>query len=120
MRREIKRALCGAVGTAVSVIPTALAVISYFPMWVAEGGESILSGFTALLLILTAVPLFRLIRRLLHSPSAWMMWLVAFLLFFLLSRIADEMTVISFVGLVSNIVGALIYRIGGKTNTQEQ
>lgn len=108
----LRRGICGAVGTAVSIIPTAVAVLSYFPLWISEGGESVLSGFCALLLILTAVPLYRLIKRLLRSPSAWVMWLVTFLAFFFLSRIADEMTVISFVGVVSNVIGALIFRIG--------
>lgn len=110
MKSGIKTGIRRAVATAVSVIPTGVAVLSYFPVWVAEGGESVLSGFTALLLILTAVPLYRVIRGLLRSPSAWVMWLITFILFLTLSRIADEMTVISLVGLVSNVVGALIYR----------
>jgi hypothetical protein len=87
-----------------------LAVLSYFPIWVAEGGESVLSGVTALLLILSALPLYRALKHLLRSPSAWVMWLICFLLFLLLSKIADEMTVISFVGLLSNLIAAVIFR----------
>lgn len=116
MKPGLKTGIRRAIATAVSVVPTGVAVLSYFPIWVAEGGESVLSGFTALLLILTAIPLYRVIRGLLRSPSAWVMWLVCFILFLTLSRIADEMTVISFVGLVSNVLGALIYRREEKKN----
>ncbi len=107
----IKRLLLRTGGVAVSVLPPLIAILCYFPIWVAEGGESVLSGFTALLIILAAMPLYRLLRRALASPSVWCMWLIAFILFLLLSRIADEMTVISFVGLISNLAGALLFRL---------
>ena len=113
---RLKSVLLGTLGIIVSVLPTMIAVLSYFPAWVAEGGESVLSGLTALLLILSALPLYRTLKRLLRSPSAWVMWLICFLAFLLLSRIADEMTLISFVGLVSNLIAALIFRAAGAKN----
>ena len=36
-----------------------------------------------------------------------------FVLFFVLSKIADEMTVIAFVGFVSNLLGALLFKLSG-------
>ncbi len=114
---RLKPLILHALGTVISVVPTVVAVLSYFPLWAAEGGESVLSGFTALLLILSALPIYRALKHLLRSPSAWVMWLVCFLVFLLLSRIADEMTVISFVGLISNLIGALLFRLaGGKSD----
>ena len=107
----IKRLLIRISGIIISILPPLVAILSYFPVWVAEGGETVLSGFTALLIILAAMPLYRLLRRALASPSVWCMWLVAFILFLLLSRIADEMTVISLVGLISNLMGALLFRL---------
>ena len=103
--------LLGALGITLSVLPTVLAILCYFPVWVAEGGETVLSGFTATLLAVAVFPLYRLLKKLLESPSTWVMWLIAFILFYLLSHIADEMTVISFVGTVSNILGAVVFRI---------
>ena len=100
-----------ALGVAVSVLPPMLAVLAYFPAWVAEGGEHVFSGFTAFLLIVAALPIYRTMKKLLASPSAWVMWLVAFLAFLLLSNIAEEMTVISFVGLISNIAGAIAFKL---------
>jgi Co/Zn/Cd efflux system component len=45
-----------------------------------------------------------------HSPAAYVMWLIAFLLFFSLEKIAHEMTVISFVGFLSNLCGAVLFK----------
>lgn len=102
-----------ALGVAVSVLPPAIAALSYFPIWCAAGGEYVVSGFVALLLLLCALPLFNVIKKVLKSPSVWVMWLIAFIAFFSLSKIADEMVIISFVGFVSNVVGAVLFRLAG-------
>ena len=115
-----KSIILRALGVLVSVLPPALATISYFPVWCAAGGEYVVSGFVLLLLLLSAMPLFNLIKRLLASPAVWVMWLVAFIVFFSLSRIAEEMVIISFVGFVSNVIGAILFKLaaGGDRNEQ--
>lgn len=109
-----KRFVFLGLGVVISILPPVLAVFSFFPIWCAEGGEYVVSGFTALVLLLCALPLFRLIKKLLASPSVWVMWLIAFIVFFALSKIADEMVVISFVGFVSNVLGAILFRLAKK------
>ena len=94
----------------VSVVPPSVAILLYFPVWKNSGAVSVVSGFGILLLTLASVPIFRLIRERFRSPSAHVMWLVLFVLFFALSKIADEMTVISFVGFVSNFIASFIFR----------
>ena len=47
------------------------------------------------------------------------MWLIAFILFLSLSRIADEMTVISFVGLISNLIGSLIFKLARRYGKED-
>ena len=37
---------------------------------------------------------------------------IVFVVFFLVSRIADEMVVISFVGFIGNLVGAMLLKLG--------
>ena len=104
--------------TALCVLPVGAAILCYFPLWIADGGEGILPGFTALLLAAAALPLWRLIRRALASAASYTLWLIAFLFFLCLSRIADEMTVISFVGFIGNAAGAILFKIAdrfGKT-----
>ena len=111
MRRRI---ILKSAALILSVLPPLIAVLSYFPLWREAGAGAVLSGFTALLLVMAFFPLFKLLRRMLESPSAWVMWLISFLLFFALSRISEQMIVISFIGTLSNAMGAVLYRIAGK------
>lgn len=104
------------VGFLLCIVPATLCTMCYFPVWREAGAASCLAGGGALILVICALPLFKLLRRVLASPSAYMMWLIAFLLFFALSRIATEMTVISFVGFVSNLIGAILMKVGTGKN----
>lgn len=61
------------------------------------------------MLVICFIPLYKMIIRWLHSFSSYIMWLFLFLLFLGLSRIADQMTVISFVGFVSNLIGSFFF-----------
>lgn len=100
--------------TAVSVLPPLLATLSCFPLWGERGGGAVLSGFAVVLLVMSAGPIFKLISRLFSSPSVPVMWVICFFLFFALSRVADEMVMISAVGAVSNIIGSILYRAAGR------
>lgn len=99
-------------------VPPALATVAYFPLWTERGAGATLSGGALLLLIICAIPLIRHIKKLFVSPSAYIVWLVIFLAFYSLSSIADEVTVIAFVGFIGNLIGAILFalakRIGGK------
>ena len=101
-------------GITLCVLPVTAAILCYFPVWVAEGGEGIVPGITLLLLVLAALPLWRLIRRALASLASYTLWLIAFVVFLCLSRIADEMTVISFVGFVGNALGAIMFKLSDR------
>ena len=109
----IKSIFLRVIGLVLCVIPVSVAVLSYFPAWRAEGGEVLLSGATLLLLCMAAVPLYKLISARLRSPAAYTLWLIAFILFFLLSNIAEEMVVISFTGFVGNLLGAIAFKLAG-------
>jgi hypothetical protein len=91
-------------------VPVTSAIILYFPLWMNEGTGSVISGFTLLLLMGAMLPLWKSVKRILRSPSAYVMWFIAFMIFFMLAKIADEMTVICFVGFVSNLIGAVFFR----------
>ena len=108
----IKRFAFRLIGIIFCIVPVALTVIWYFPLWQLRGGGAVLSGAALVLILVSLVPLFRVIKRMLKSPSAYAMWLVSFVVFFCLSKIADEMTVISFVGFVGNLIGALFFHLG--------
>ena len=93
------------------ILPPALATLFYFPLWQTRGGAALLSGGTVLLIALSAIPLMKFIAAKIRSAASWVMWSFIFVAFFLLSRIADEMTVISFFGALGNILGALVFKI---------
>lgn len=112
----IKRAIFNLLGLIISILPVTIVTLSYFPFWKGAGGGAVVSGFAVLLLVLCASPLFRLIKRFLSSPSAERIWLVIFIIFFALSKIADQMTVISLVGLISNLISSIFFKLGGKNN----
>jgi hypothetical protein len=98
-------------GFLLCIVPPAVCTLNYFPLWREAGYASCIAGGTALLLALCVVPIYKLIRRGLLSFSSYMMWLLLFLLFFGMSRIAEQMTVISFVGFIGNLLGAVCFYI---------
>lgn len=114
-----KRLILHIIGLALCVLPPAICTLTYFPIWSAQGGGKTLAGGAALLLTICALPLFKLVRRLIASHACYLVWLFCFVIFFALSRIAEEMTVISFAGLVGNLAGAVIMRIGERQTDEE-
>ena len=111
MTSSFKRHLLRLTALAVCTVPPIVATVTFFPVWKNKGGGALLSGFTVLLLLVCAYPLFKALKRALRSPSVFTVWLLLFLLFSLIRRIADEMTVISFVGLTSNVIGACLFKL---------
>ena len=107
----MKRLILKTAGLALCIVPPALATLFYFPVWISKGGEFVFSGLALILLIFALLPLWRAISKMLKSPAVYTLWLIAFIVFSSLSRIADEMTVISFVGFISNALGAILFRM---------
>ncbi len=114
LNKPMRSILLKALGLVFCIAPVTACVLTYFPIWREAGKAEMLSGITVLLLAMALVPLFNAVKKILHSPSAYMLWLFSFLLFFMLSKIADEMTVISFVGFVGNLIGAILMKLGRK------
>lgn len=108
-----------ALGLIFSILPALLATLFYFPVWSERGGAASLSGVVLVLLLLSFLPLFNIIRERLRSPSAHTVWLIIFISFFLLSKIADEVTVISFFGFVGNLIGAVFFKLSNKNKIRE-
>ena len=106
-----KRILIQALGTAVCVIPVCVAILSYFPLWIRKSDACALSGIALCLILMAMVPFYKQILSILKTPASYTLWLIAFVLFFFLSRIADAVTVIALVGFISNLAGALIFKL---------
>ena len=115
-----KRLLFNALGMGISILPVAVSIFSYFPLWMRRGNASVLSGVSLFLICLAAVPLFKYLKQIMHSPSAPVMWFIVFVIFLLLSRIADEMTVISFVGFTTNLIGAFFFKLARRYGKEQR
>lgn len=106
--------LLRALGILLSVVPPMVCTLLYFPVFRAAGGEELICGGAVLLLIICALPAFRYLKEHLRSPSVPLLWGACFLLFFALSKIAEEMIVISFVGWISNLAAAVAFRLSDR------
>lgn len=102
-----------------SVVPVTVCILLYFPLWRRAGSGAVISGAVLILLLVAFVPLIRAIKTYFKSPSAYMIWFCSFILFLLLSNIAKDMTVISFVGFVSNLIGASLFKLAKRRTESE-
>ena len=108
----MKRLIFRILGFALCILPPALATLEYFPLWLKDG-ERIRSALALFLLLLCAIPLWKQVKRLLSSPSIWSVWLILWLFFSLFSSLVEGLTVISFMGFLGGVPGAIFLRLSG-------
>jgi hypothetical protein len=108
----MKKHLFTLLGIVFSTVPPLWAVLSYFPVWASRGSAEALSGFTLFLILISVLPFYKKLREILKSPSVTVIWLLLFVLFFMLSKISDEMIVISFIGFIGNLIGTVFFKLG--------
>lgn len=104
MRRGM---LFRALGFAFSVLPPLLATLELFPLMTVAGKISVLAVVGV---ALACVPFVNYLKSLLASPSAWMMWLIIFLLCVILRALVNEFYTISMLGLAGSVVGAVFFK----------
>ena len=107
-------------GFLLCIVPPAVCTLAYFPLWQEVGYKNCIAGGVALLLALCAIPLFKLLKRAFTSYSSGFLWLILFLLFFSLSKIAEQMTVISLVGFIGNLMGAICFHFARRINERRK
>ncbi len=115
--RKIANIFLHIFGFALCVLPPIICTLFYFPLW-SESAKA-LSGGVLLLALVSAIPVFKLLKKHFESPASYTVWLFLFIIFFALSKIAAEMTVISFVGFISNALGALMFRMARRKTENE-
>lgn len=104
-------------GLLLCVLPPVIATLEYFPLWLGDK-RSTVSAFTVILLFLAGIPILRLIRHRLRSPSAWMLWLVLWLFLTLFRPIAAAMETIALVSFPTSLAGAVCFRIAEHKKTE--
>ncbi len=86
---------------------------SQFPVWVEESAEATMSGLFLIFALLSCLPFLKQIKEFFKSPSVWVLWIILFAILTALRSIIDQMIFVCFWGMVANIIGAGIYKLGG-------
>lgn len=112
MRNATKGKIIKGCAVGLDVVAPLAATFTQFPIWVEQSSEATMSGLFLVFAFLSALPFIKQIKAYFKSPSVWVVWVVLFVLFVCLRNIINEMIVVCFVGMLANIVGAGIYKIG--------
>ena len=101
-------------GTAVGidVIVPLVATLSQFPIWIEQSADATVSGLFLLFAMLSCIPFLKQIKEYFKSPSAWVIWAILLVVFIALQNIIAQMVVISLAGLIGNLIGMGIYKVG--------
>lgn len=106
----MKQTIAKTIALALNVGAPLAATMTQFPIWVERSAEATVSGLFLFFALLSIVPLIKLFKRFLQSPSSPLMWGLIYIFLTALNSIISEMIIIAFVGMVSNIIGTFIYR----------
>ena len=98
-----------ALGLLACVVPPVLATLEHFPVWMATGGTRIIVPASAvILLIISAIPLVKYLRKKIKTPAVWMVWIFLWFILRLLRPVIDGMISVAGIGAISNVSGALL------------
>ncbi len=112
MRDRTKGRLLKAIAVVIDVAAPLAATLTQFPIWVEKSSEATVSGLFLLFALLSAIPFMRQIKAFFKSPSVWVLWCIIFVMLIVLEKIIAEMKIVCFVGVISNVIGAGIYKLG--------
>lgn len=96
----------------IDIFPALIATVCQFPIWIDRSSDATVSGVFLILAFFSVLPFIKQIKAYIKSPSVPVVWLVIFVLLALLRSIIDQMIIVSLIGLISNILGTVIYKIG--------
>lgn len=112
MTRKAKLLKLFAIG--IDVLVPLIVTLSYFPLWVNRSAEATVSGLAIVFALISFIPLIKVIKKRLASPSVWMVWVFIAVILIALNTIIDQAIVISVFGAIANCIGAIIYKIADR------
>lgn len=118
--KRVKGKIAKAAALTLDIGAPLAATFAQFPAWVERSAGSTVSGTFVVFALLSSIPLFRFLKEIFKSPSTPLLWGVALVLLIALRNIVDEMIVISFVGVLSNAAGTVIYKYGEQLDVKEK
>lgn len=108
--RDIKKLSLTVIGAMLCIAPPAVTTLCYFPLWVEKSATTTVSGLSMILILVSIVPLFKLVKDHLKSPSAPILWACVCVFAMMFRTIIDQVVVIAFVGTISSIAGFFIFK----------
>ena len=108
-----KAALVMAVGCPIGAAAT------QFPVWVHESAEATMSGMFLVIVLLSSIPIFRLMRDRLKSPFMPFLWIAVTVVLLALRAIIDDLILIGGIASISNTVGWALYKGGCAVEKKE-
>ena len=98
----------------IDVLVPLVVTLSYFPLWVNKSAEATVSGIAIIFALISFIPLIKVIKKRLSSPSVWMIWVFIAIILIAINTIIDQAVVIAVFGAVANCIGAVIYKIADR------
>ncbi len=120
MKKRTKGNILKGAAVCLDVGAPLIATFTQFPAWIERSSGSTMSGIFVVFALLSAVPAFKMVGSMLKSPSSVLLWGIGLGLLMCLRTIVDEMVLICFVGLISNVIGTAIYKIGDGLAKEEE
>lgn len=100
------------------IVPPLIVTVIKYPLWSANKGAT-LSVVSVILIVLCCIPFKKYLKEVWKNPSAWQMWLFIFLADIILENIAQMTKIISLVGFISSIIGAVMFQLSKRYETRE-
>lgn len=92
------------------VVPAVIAIFQQFPV-IVQSTEKKVSAIALLLLLIAIIPLKRVLQDLFRSPSAWMIWLVIYVIFKVLGSLSESICAVAIVAVPFSVLGALLFSL---------
>ena len=120
MKKSAKRLLIKTSALGLDVGAPLIATALQFPAMVERSAESTVSGMFVMFALISAIPMFKFFGGKMKTPSVPIIWAVCCGALIALRSIIDEMIIICAVGTVSNVVGAVMYKVGDSLTDEER
>lgn len=112
MKKTTKGTIIYYTGLVISILAPLVAAATQFPVWTEKVGGAQIGGMFIFVALLCMIPLFNHLKIALKSPSSCLLWTLIFVCTWALSKIIDQLVIVSLVGAIANYVGALLCGIG--------
>lgn len=101
-------------GLVLSILAPFIATLTQFPVWTEQVDPKQVSAMFIVMAVVCAVPLLNHFKQTLKSPSSIAVWVFLFLVTWGMKQIVNQVMIIALVGLIANIIGAILCGVGNK------